>query len=591
MVTAEIRGNYFICLGTPSDIELLRGIPHRAYNDKVQAWTAPRTQMVAEYLFGINAALSPDAITEVRRLRAGEPRFPLRGMELFPKTTPLEHQSAALARMLSMRNYALFHDPGLGKSKALIDDSAQAFSDKVIQAVAIVCPNSIKSNWVDEFEKHCPLPVECWVYSPENRTKTLLWIKQAPQEGVLKVLIIACESISHKSGQDVLEAFLTKQATSLGVDESSRFKTHNATRTKALLRLSPLAKRRRILTGTAITKGLQDAWSQFAILSPDILAGMNFFTFRNKFCVMGGFEAKQIVSSKNEDQFVDLISDFVHMATKDKCLDLPPKVYQTRRVAPSDEMLRLYNDLRTSGAAIVAPGQVVTYTIAVVRDLRLQQITGGFATADRELASVLGHQDEGMPEFCFEDPVAWEAAVAQLEQRLEKAQAEPISGPNPKVEEVLQIAEDCPGKIIIWCRFRPEIEAVRAALEKVYPGSVVEFHGGIDNETRTLARKRFQEDPRCRFFVGQQESGGIGITLTAAETMVYFSNSWSLETRIQSEDRAHRVGQTKTVVYIDLLMEMPAKGKEWVDSKVFRALKARRDYVATLNDEIEEATR
>lgn len=587
MITVELRGNYFVCEGAPSDIDVLRGIPNRAFDESLRKWTTPRTRRAAEYLGKVGAHFSPTARDEHDRLVAGLPRYPLKKPTITLKTKPLDHQWRAMQRLLTMKNYALFMDPGLGKSKCLIDDAGQHFADGKVAQVLVVCPNSIKSNWVDEFDIHSPAFFDAFIYSPEKRTKCNLWIAQPRQEGFLRVLIIAAESLSHKSGLEVAERFLKAHPTVMAVDESSRFKTFNATRTKNLIKLSPLALLRRLATGTAITKGLQDAWSQFQILSPDIL-GMNYFSFRNRFCVMGGFDMKQIVASKNEDEFIDLISDFVFMATKEECLDLPPKVYEVRRVQPSDEMLRLYLELKQAGRANVRPGEFVTYSIAVVRDLRLQQITGGFVTPDRELASVL--DAETTVDFSFDNPEAWQAAIDMLEKKLERAPAEPIPGANPKVDELLNIVEEHPGKIIIWCRFRPEITAVVEALEKAYPGSTVQFHGGIDNDTRTVARKRFQEDPKIRFFVGQQDSGGIGITLTAASTMVYFSNSWSLETRIQSEDRAHRVGQTKMVKYIDLLME-PPKGAAWVDEKVFRALKARRDYVAGVMEDISEATR
>jgi SNF2 family DNA or RNA helicase len=237
----------------------------------------------------------------------------------------------------------------------------------------------------------------------------------------------------------------------------------------------------------------------------------------------------------------------------------------------------MYEELRKSGAVLDDQNNVVlSYNNMLVRDLRLQQITGGFVTPDVVINPESGLESEDQ-----------ELVEELLHSCISKP--EPLPGANPKLQDLLaylyQIRPE--EKAIIWARFTPEVNLITEVLKKEYgDAAVVTFSGQTSIDQRTDARRRFQNDPDTRFFVGQISTGGIGITLTASSYELYFSNSWALRHRIQSEDRAHRTGQTKSVTYVDFLINMP-----WIDSKILKSLNSGKSYTETIMAEVREATR
>jgi SNF2 family DNA or RNA helicase len=484
---------------------------------------------------------------------------------------PYPHQMESLLRGLDKDAYAYLLEPGLGKSSVCIHDAQVAFLRGNIKAALIVVPNSITTNWIEEIEKHGNLPSESMIYDPSKKLTVTRWI-ESPTLG-LRYLIMAVETFSMGEGKHFAEKFLRAQPTAIYLDESSRIKTHSSSRTKALLALAPLSPRRRIATGTAITKGIQDFWAQAQFLSPKIL-NLNYFAFRLKHCIMGGYKQKEIVGNRDVDGFLDAIAPYSVVYRKEECLKLPERVFQVRRVTPSDQQKALYAKLKAEGAAEVGDG-VVSFTIPLVRDLRLQQITGGFVAVEDDRVI----QDMS---------TAMNLSMEVVEQLVDRIRTVPVPGPNPKLDELFNIFEEIPYKTIVWFRFRSELKMVAEEIKKIYgPKSFVEFHGDIDNEGRAEARRRLQEDPECRFFLGQISTGSMGITLTAARVSVYFSNSWSLEERIQSQDRTYRIGTVASPIYIDLTMDQPS----WVDAKIHRALIEGRDYVAEITDQLVDITR
>lgn len=552
-----------------TDLENARNIPNRKYDKTSGLWIAGPTRANVAYLgrwdifMSARAKAACDEIVKGAVIRKGTPPA-----DFYFKTDPYPHQLEPFLRSIDLDEYALFMDPGTGKSKVLIDDSVAAFLSRKINAVLVVCPNSIKSNWEDEIRTHGAGEHKVFIYDPSKKAAAEKFIKESG-DGALKWFIIAVESFSQGTAWSIAEKFLYINMASVCVDESSRIKTHNTTRTKKILSLTKYAKRRRIATGTPFSKGIHQTWSQYEFLNPNIL-DMGYFAFRNHFCIMGGFKGKQIIGNMNVDQFIDLVAPYTYRASKSECLKLPPKVYQIRTVAPTPQQKKLYEDLKNEGSAGTDNG-FVTYTNTLVRDLRLQQISGGFVALEKiDL-----------------EPVDITDVEGYIQRMADEAPCTPIEGKNPKIEELLEVCDEIPGKIIIWSRFKPEINAIVEALRKEYGhGAVVEFHGDVSDDDRTLARRRFQTDPECLYFVGQVSTGGIGITLTAAPTMIYFGNAWSLEDRIQSEDRFHRIGQTaESVTIIDLVME-----GNWVDRKILKALKEGRSYTEVVMGQIHEAT-
>lgn len=572
MLSVHYQNGAFLCWlnansYTHQELDALRKIPSRHYHKTSGHWSAPPTRKNAEYLMGLATSLGAQFSREAQAAAHEITQGPIHKKGALPegfvfKTTPRPYQLEALLRMRVTPNYGLLMDPGTGKSKILIDDTSAQFLEGKINAHLLLCPNGIKGNWLDELGIHSSVDYEAHVYDSTKKGAALQFIRNS--RAPLKWLIMGIESLSSGTGWEVAREFLALSRAIMSIDESSRIKTHNNIRTEKCLQLGPLAVSRHIASGTSVVKGLNEAWAQFEFLDPNIL-GRGYYAFRNYFCVMGGYKQKQIMGSQNEDEFIDLVSPHVFRASKSE-LDLPPKTYQVRRVTMSPEQAKLYRALDKEGLAII-DGRMSTYTNALVRDLRLQQITSGFIFTEPDPTGSTGWDEDALVAF------------------LEKGRTEPIPGPNPKLRELMDCLEEEPSRVIIWCRFRPEIDLIQQALaEKYGPESVVVYHGGVPEEARGEARRRFKADPTCKYFVGQIRTGGIGLTLVTAPSTYYFSNSWSAEDRIQSEDRNHRIGQTQSVNYVDILFE----GKT-IDSRIQEAVRQGMDYHVDFMERVGEA--
>jgi len=551
MLLVDFNGKSFIVDAPPSMLGVLRSIPSRRFDKTSKAWICPPTKSNIDFFQRFRATFS-DSAAKFLEDRSEVKRGKLPFTFAF-KTKPLDHQFEALQRCIAQDNYALLMDPGTGKSKVMIDDASCYFLEGQCNAALVICPNSIKSNWKEEIEKHSSIAIDIFVYDPSLKEKYANWMTEPFADG-LKWAIMSVESFSQGDAYKYAERFGFINRAVVYVDESSRIKSHDANRTKAITKIGRNFKRRRIATGTAITKGPQDLYSQYSFMDADIIGGSSYYAFRNRYCVMGGYKQKQIVGTQNEEELLQLIAPYTFRASKAECLDLPPKVYQIRKVEPNPQQKLAYKELKKDGYTEF-DGSAASFTNVLVRDLRLQQISSGF-----------------FPGAKVVDGAIIDNAVT----------IEPFSGKNPKVEELLQVVDEIDGKVIVWCRFQKEVQLVAAALSKIAP--TVTFFGLNTTEENTAARQRFMLDPDVRFFVGTQSAGGIGITLVSASTVVYMSNTFMLDDRIQSEDRAHRIGQkSESVLYIDILIE-----GDWVDSRVLEALKNNRNYADWLMEEIKK---
>lgn len=249
---------------------------------------------------------------------------------------------------------------------------------------------------------------------------------------------------------------------------------------------------------------------------------------------MGGYENKQIVSYMNVDELTRNIEGHSFRVLKKDCLDLPPKIYQRHHVELSPKQKRIYDEMRKEFIAELE-GETIDAPEAITRLLRLQQIVCGW--------------------FPAEDGVV------------------PIEDKNIRLQALLEILSDIDSKVIIWARFKADLKAIERALGEL----AVAYHGEVSNDQRAIAVERFQNDPNIRYFIGQPQSGGIGLTLTAANYAIYYSNSFDLEVRLQSEDRCHRIGTKNNVTYIDI------ECRKTIDKKIITALRAKKNLADYIN--------
>ena len=453
------------------------------------------------------------------------------------KTKPYAHQMTALEKSWNKESYAYFMEMGTGKTKVLIDNMAMLYDKGKVDGALIIAPKGVIGTWYNqEIPTHLPDHIE---------NVSVLWqanITKGQQEKLnellkssdkLHILIMNVEALSTSKGTDFAESFLRTHNTIMAIDESTTIKNSAAKRTKNILKLAPQSKYRRIMTGSPITKNPLDLYSQCEFLSSWLLDFASFYAFRNRYAEMKTIHAQgrsiQVVNFfKNIGELSEKLKGFSYRVLKEDCLDLPDKIYVKRNVALTEEQSKLYKQMKTMALAILNGKQTTTVTV-LTQLMRLHQITCGHFTAD-------------------------DGSTQNIKSN--------------RINELMNVLEEVEGKAIIWANYQKDMFEIKKAIEKEYgEGSVVDYYGLTPQENRQPNIKRFQEDPECRFFVGTPQTGGYGITLTQANTVVYYSNGYDLEKRLQSEDRAHRIGQKKSVTYVDLIAD------DTVDEKIVKALR------------------
>ena len=458
------------------------------------------------------------------------------------KTKPYAHQLKALELSWDKPYFAYFMEMGTGKSKVLIDNIAMLYDAGKINGVLIIAPKGVYKNWYDgEIPTHLPDHVEhtsvLWQSMINKKQQTELDKLFVPGED-LHILIMNVEAFSTKKGVEFAAKFLRCHRTMMAIDESTTIKTPTAKRTKNIIKLAAHARYRRIMTGSPVTKNPLDLFTQCEFLSTWLLNFQSYYSFRNRYAQMvrrtfSGRSINLVVGYKNIDELTVKLKGFSYRVAKEECLDLPPKVYTKRVVELTDEQKDMYNTMKRAAIA-QHEGKLMTTESALTTLMRLHQITCGTFKADDDTIT-------------------------------------PIK--NNRVQALHDCLEEVDGKVIIWATYREDIRKIVESLKKAYgEASTVEYHGGVDATLRQENIALFQEkNGPARYFVGNAQTGGYGITLTAANTVIYYSNSYDLEKRLQSEDRAHRIGQTGSVTYVDLVAE------KTIDEKIIKALKEKVD--------------
>jgi len=473
------------------------------------------------------------------------------------KNKPFKHQKEVFDASRDKEAFALLMEMGTGKTFVTLNTGAWVYAQGNIDAILVVAPNGVHRMWCDQVAEHMPDYVHAqaaWYSSQPNKKEEEQLCSVLKSATGLKVVAMNIEAFATKKGVDFAKKFLLSFRSMMVIDESSTIKSPKAIRTKNLLKLSIHAKYRRILTGTPVTQGPLDLFTQFSFLDSHILKCQSFYAFRNRYAIMremktAGRSFMVVQGYTNTDELQNLIAPHSYRVTKSDCLDLPEKLYTKRYVELSPTQRKLYNALKKD-VLIEFNGKEMSAPSILNKIIRLQQIVGGFFVPDIEFDM----NEEG-----------------ELFSLSNKSTPEPIDKINPRIESLIELLEETSDKCIIWARFRAEIAAIRDAITRAFGArSAVEYHGGVGNEDRSSNISRFQTEDECRFFIGHVAAGGKGITLTAANTVIYYSNTFSLEDRLQSSDRAHRIGQTKSVLYIDMI------APNTLDEKIVTTLRSKK---------------
>jgi len=453
------------------------------------------------------------------------------------KMKPYAHQLTALEKSWNKETYAYFMEMGTGKTKVLIDNMSMLYDKGKIDGALIIAPKGVVGTWYkNELPTHLPNHIEnvtvLWqpniTKKQQEKLETLYEIETA-----LHILIMNVEALSTDKGVKYASKFLNSHKTLMAVDESTTIKNPSAKRTKNIIGLSKIAKYKRIMTGSPVTKNPLDLYSQCEFLDPWLLDFTSYYAFRNRYAEMKTMHAHgrsiQVVDKfKNLSELSDTLKSFSYRVLKEDCLDLPDKIFIKRQITLTADQRKLYEQMKKQALAILK-GKLSSTKNTLTQLMRLQQIT-------------CGH---------FTDDTGTTQAVE-----------------NNRIKELMTILEDVEGKAIIWAHYQYDItNIIKAVTDEYGQNSIVDYYGLTPQEERQPNIKRFQDDPKCRFIVGTPSTGGYGITLTAANTVIYYSNGYDLEKRLQSEDRAHRIGQKKPVTYVDINAE------DTVDEKIVKALR------------------
>tara|TARA_Y100001963_G_scaffold46427_1_gene65427 strand:+ start:1 stop:1425 length:1425 start_codon:yes stop_codon:yes gene_type:complete len=451
------------------------------------------------------------------------------------KSKPFAHQKKALEMSWNKEVFAYFMEMGTGKSKVLIDNIAMLYNAGKINGALIVAPKGVYKNWFDqEIPNHMPdyiqKKVGLWKTKPDALDLKPLFATGAE----LHILIMNVEAFSTKKGMQFAEKFLSSHNALMGIDESTTIKNPAAKRTKNIIYLKQFTKYRRILTGSPVTKSPLDLFTQCYFLDPYLLDQSSYYVFKTRYAVcrkinVSGRQVEIVVGYRNLGELSEKLKPFSYRVLKDDCLDLPKKTFMKRTVELTDEQKKVYKQMKQEAIAFLN-GKMVTSATVITQLMRLHQITCGHFKSN-------------------------DGTVQDLK--------------NNRISELMDILEEVEGKAVIWAHYRHDIEKIVEAISKKYSeNTVVTYYGDTTTDDRQKAIKKIQDkDSSVRFIIGTPQTGGYGITLTGASTMIYYSNGYDLEKRQQSEARIDRIGQEKPMTYIDIMAE------DTIDDKIVKSLR------------------
>jgi len=503
-----------------------------------------------------------DRGAEVVRAKADPAITPDVGDYAF-KRDPMDHQRRAFALSRDQEAFGLFMEQGTGKTKVTIDTACHLYLKKKIDAMIVVAwPNGVHRNWVDyelPVDMSVPYQAEYWSGNYKAKFRQEAFAALLATKDCLRVMTFNVEAFVAEGAQELMLKMLGQWRCLLVIDQSASIKNPQAKRTKFLIdKCSTLAKFRRVLDGAPVAEGADELYSQFKFLDPMIIGHDTWTGFKAEFCEIGYFN--EIKGYKNLDELRRRIDGYSFRCLADDCLDLPERTYKEWPFDLGANERRVFDELNAENLAFFAledsekqaklnTGRASTMVedeiespdtgelcsehleehLALVKNLRLQQISSGWWPGD---------------DFKALEP----------------------DGPS-RLKALLLLLEAARGKALIFARFRADLEVLAQALGK----AAVSYHGGVSEEDRATAKKKFMTDPKTLYFLGQPRSAGLGHTLTAARHVIFYSNDPSLRLREECEKRAHRKGLTHKLLVWDL------KARHTQDHKIITAFRWKKD--------------
>lgn len=557
MKIALIRGVVTIAELSNLDFQRLKNISGLWWNRTTRCMVGP---VSLNLLDGLARYYKLPADMETKRQRLGKTRREIDAERLAEDPAPLlpypvkanlyKHQIrganmalrafGALDAKTPGGGFGELFEMGCGKTLTTIAVAGALYNLGKIDRVLVVAPTSVCSVWPHDLNQFATFPWEARVLlgDKKKRLKALNELENWPFKA-LRIAVINYES-THREG--IFEALAAYKPDLIVCDESQRIKNPSAAQSKALHKLGDAAPFRMILSGTPVQNNAVDLYSQYRFLDPAVY-GANFYAFKNRYCIMGGYGQHQIVGYRNMDELVEKEHSVAYRVTKEECLDLPQQTFINRYVQFTDAEQAIYEQLRKSSFLELETGENVTATTILTMYLRLMQLTGGFLTADES--------------------------------------TRPKQVNTAKLDALADIVDDyvvdAGKKLVIFARFRAEIAAIEnlLRLRKIQYGSI---YGDVPMEERGKIVEDFQTNPDTKVFVAQIQTAGLGITLHAASTAVFYSYDYNYANYAQALARIHRIGQRLPVTYIHLVVDGS------IDEKILAALENKEDMAKTVVD-------
>lgn len=557
MKIALIRGVVTIAELSNLDFQRLKNISGLRWNRTTRCMVGP---VSLNLLDGLARYYKLPADMEPKRQRLGKTRREIDAERLAEDPAPLlpypvkanlyKHQIrganmalrafGALDAKTPGGGFGELFEMGCGKTLTTIAVAGALYNLGKIDRVLVVAPTSVCSVWPHDLNQFATFPWEARVLlgDKKKRLKALNELENWPFKA-LRIAVINYES-THREG--IFEALAAYKPDLIVCDESQRIKNPSAAQSKALHKLGDAAPFRMILSGTPVQNNAVDLYSQYRFLDPAVY-GANFYAFKNRYCIMGGYGQHQIVGYRNMDELVEKEHSVAYRVTKEECLDLPQQTFINRYVQFTDAEQAIYEQLRKSSFLELETGENVTATTILTMYLRLMQLTGGFLTADES--------------------------------------TRPKQVNTAKLDALADIVDDyvvdAGKKLVIFARFRAEIAAIEnlLRLRKIQYGSI---YGDVPMEERGKIVDDFQTNPDTKVFVAQIQTAGLGITLHAASTAVFYSYDYNYANYAQALARIHRIGQRLPVTYIHLVVDGS------IDEKILAALENKEDMAKTVVD-------
>ena len=551
----QLRCNYI-------EKDLTRLVGGRSWNQETTAWEYPLRSEVLQELARIFPGAKVDKqvklalarqvemeeLAKITKLQDWKNAQPLEQLHL--NTKPFAHQIAGYNMGITLPATGLLFEQGCGKTLTAIAIMGTRFARGEIGRVLIVAPASVVPVWPKEFALHAGFPHKCRalegpVKKRIEQLQEAVSIGDSPKPSKLASDQVCPHSlaivvINYEATWRMEEALINWKPDMIICDESQRIKTPGARQSKCLHKLGRMAKYRLVLTGTPVTQGPLDFYSQYKFLEPSIF-GSSFYAFKAKYAIMGGYENREVIGYNNLPDLIKKAHSIAFRVRKEDALDLPEFTDQELYCELEAKAEKIYHQLAKESAAELENDKLLTAANVLAKLLRLSQLTGGY----------LG---DGEGEV---------HGVSKVKMKL--------------LEETLSDLLEAGKKVVIFARFVPEMRAIRKLLDK----KKVQYSfiaGEVKQQLRGEEVRRFQEEQECRVFVAQIQTAGLGITLTAADTAIFYSLDYSFANYDQCRARIHRIGQQNKCTYIHLI------ARDTVDEKVLKALKAKKSVAEEIVD-------